>query len=79
MKVAIIGTGNVGSAIARGLKGKKHEVVLGSPGRYRAPAVANTKMKRMARANYLQIRPLFGSEQVLAGFRFEPSTMRSSA
>jgi hypothetical protein len=30
MKVAIIGTGNVGSAIARGLKGKKHEVVLGS-------------------------------------------------
>jgi predicted dinucleotide-binding enzyme len=30
MKVAIIGTGNVGSAVARSLKGKRHEVVLGS-------------------------------------------------
>jgi hypothetical protein len=30
MRVAIIGTGNVGSAIAQGLKGKGHEVVLGS-------------------------------------------------
>jgi hypothetical protein len=30
MRVAIIGTGNVGSAIARGLTGKGHEVVLGA-------------------------------------------------
>lgn len=30
MQIAIIGTGNVGSAIARGLKGKGHGVVLGS-------------------------------------------------
>lgn len=29
MRVAIIGTGNVGSAIARGLKGKGHDVTLG--------------------------------------------------
>lgn len=30
MQIAIIGTGNVGSAIARGLRGKGHSVVLGS-------------------------------------------------
>lgn len=30
MRIAIIGTGNVGSAIARGLKGKGHEVTLGA-------------------------------------------------
>lgn len=30
MRVAIIGTGNVGSAIARGLAGKGHEVTLGA-------------------------------------------------
>ncbi len=30
MRVAIIGTGKVGSAIARGLKGKGHDVALGS-------------------------------------------------
>lgn len=30
MRIAIIGTGNVGSAIARGLKGKDHAVVLGA-------------------------------------------------
>lgn len=30
MKIAIIGTGNVGSAIAQGLRGKGHEVTLGS-------------------------------------------------
>lgn len=30
MQVAIIGTGNVGSAIARGLKGKGHAVILGA-------------------------------------------------
>jgi hypothetical protein len=30
MRVAIIGTGNVGSAIARGLKGKGHDVILGA-------------------------------------------------
>lgn len=30
MRVAIIGTGNVGSAIARGLKGKGHDVLLGA-------------------------------------------------
>lgn len=30
MQVAIIGTGNVGAAIARGLKGKGHQLTLGS-------------------------------------------------
>lgn len=30
MRIAIIGTGNVGSAIARGLKGKGHDVMLGA-------------------------------------------------
>ncbi|WRH64436.1 MAG: NAD(P)-binding domain-containing protein [Fuscovulum sp.] len=30
MRVAIIGTGSVGSAIARGLKGKRHQVMLGA-------------------------------------------------
>lgn len=30
MRIAIIGTGNVGSAIARGLKGKGHAVILGA-------------------------------------------------
>jgi hypothetical protein len=30
MRIAIIGTGNVGGAIARGLTGKGHEVVLGA-------------------------------------------------
>lgn len=30
MRVAIIGTGNVGSAIARGLKGKGHDILLGA-------------------------------------------------
>jgi hypothetical protein len=30
MRIAIIGTGNVGGAIARGLKGKGHEMVLGA-------------------------------------------------
>ncbi len=30
MKIAIIGTGNVGSALARGLKGSSHIVVLGA-------------------------------------------------
>jgi predicted dinucleotide-binding enzyme len=30
MQIAIIGTGNVGSAIARGLKGKGHALVLGA-------------------------------------------------
>lgn len=30
MRIAIIGTGNVGGAIARGLKGKGHEVMLGA-------------------------------------------------
>jgi hypothetical protein len=37
MRIAIIGTGNVGGAIARGLKGKGHEVVLGG----RDPQAAN--------------------------------------
>lgn len=30
MRIAIIGTGNVGSAIARGLKGKDHQLILGA-------------------------------------------------
>lgn len=37
MRIAIIGTGNVGSAIARGLAGKGHDVVLGA----RDPAAAD--------------------------------------
>jgi hypothetical protein len=37
MRVAIIGTGNVGSAIARGLKGRGHDVCLGA----RAPQAAD--------------------------------------
>jgi predicted dinucleotide-binding enzyme len=40
MRVAIIGTGNVGSAIARGLKGKGHDVVLGARDPQAADAVA---------------------------------------
>jgi predicted dinucleotide-binding enzyme len=32
MRIAIIGTGNVGGAIARGLKGKGHQVILGARG-----------------------------------------------
>ena len=39
MRIAIIGTGNVGSAIARGLKGKGHAVVLGA----RDPQAAATR------------------------------------
>lgn len=38
MRIAIIGAGNVGGAIARGLKGKGHAVTLG----VRAPAAAGT-------------------------------------
>lgn len=30
MRIALIGTGNVGAAIARGLRGKGHELVLGA-------------------------------------------------
>jgi predicted dinucleotide-binding enzyme len=30
MNIAIIGTGNVGAALARGLKGKRHRVILGA-------------------------------------------------
>ena len=30
MRIAIIGTGNVGAAVARGLKGKGHAVTLGA-------------------------------------------------
>lgn len=30
MRIAIIGTGNVGSAIARGLRGKGHDLILGA-------------------------------------------------
>ena len=30
MRIAIIGTGNVGGAIARGLTGKGHELILGA-------------------------------------------------
>lgn len=42
MRIAIIGTGNVGSAIARGLKGKGHEVTLGArePGDAKITALA---------------------------------------
>lgn len=40
MRIAIIGTGNVGSAIARGLKGKGHQVTLGSRDQARATGLA---------------------------------------
>lgn len=40
MRIAIIGTGNVGSAIARGLKGKGHQVTLGSRDPAKAEALA---------------------------------------
>jgi hypothetical protein len=40
MRVAIIGTGNVGSAIARGLKGKGHDVLLGARDPQAADVVA---------------------------------------
>lgn len=30
MRIAIIGTGNVGAALARGLKGKGHEIIIGT-------------------------------------------------
>ena len=42
MRIAIIGAGNVGGAIARGLKGKGHEVTLGvrAPGDFDVAALA---------------------------------------
>jgi hypothetical protein len=40
MRVAIIGTGNVGGAIARGLKGKGHDVCLGARDPQAADVVA---------------------------------------
>jgi len=42
MKIAIIGTGNVGGAIARGLKGKGHTVILG------ARDTSNASLKELA-------------------------------
>lgn len=39
MRIAIVGTGNVGSAIARGLKGKGYEVLLGARDPQAAEAV----------------------------------------
>lgn len=43
MRIAIIGTGNVGSAIARGLIGKGHTVTLGARGPEDAPLAALAK------------------------------------
>lgn len=40
MRIAIIGTGNVGGAIARGLRGKGHEVTLGARDPQAAEVVA---------------------------------------
>jgi predicted dinucleotide-binding enzyme len=40
MHIAIIGTGNVGSAIARGLKGKGHQVTLGTRDAGKAASLA---------------------------------------
>jgi predicted dinucleotide-binding enzyme len=40
MRIAIIGTGNVGGAIARGLTGKRHDVVLGARDPLGAAALA---------------------------------------
>ncbi len=42
MRIAIIGTGHVGGAIAQGLSGKGHEVILGArdPGGTEVAALA---------------------------------------
>ncbi len=40
MHIAIIGTGNVGSAVARGLRGKGHQVTLGTRDAAKAEALA---------------------------------------
>lgn len=40
MRIAIIGTGHVGSAIARGLKGKGHQVALGTRDAAKAEGLA---------------------------------------
>ena len=50
MKIAIIGAGNVGSALARGLKGKGHSVVVGtrSPDEAAAKALAQETRAQIA-------------------------------
>lgn len=48
MRIAIIGTGNVGSAIARGLKGKGHDVVLGTRDPSGAAALATETRAQVA-------------------------------
>jgi 8-hydroxy-5-deazaflavin:NADPH oxidoreductase len=50
MRIAIIGTGNVGSAIARGLKGKGHSVTLGArdPGSAEARQLAEASNASVA-------------------------------
>lgn len=50
MRIAIIGTGNVGSAIARGLKGKGHSVSLGArdPGSAEARQLAQASNASVA-------------------------------
>lgn len=55
MRIAIIGTGNVGKAVARGLSGKGHEVILGardpeSPGIVAAAAACGCARARPAQA-----------------------------
>ena len=50
MRIAIIGTGNVGSAIARGLKGKGHQVTLGVRNPTAPESVALAEQTRSSRA-----------------------------
>lgn len=48
MRIAIIGTGNVGAAIARGLRGKGHEVALGARDPGGAAALATETLASVA-------------------------------
>ena len=48
MRIAIIGTGHVGAAIARGLRGKGHEVILGARDPGAATPLANETAAKIA-------------------------------
>lgn len=48
MRIAIIGTGNVGGAIARGLRGKGHDLILGARDPGGAQALATATGARVA-------------------------------
>lgn len=49
MRIAIIGTGHVGAAIARGLRGKGHEVILGARDPGAATSLASETEAKVAR------------------------------